>query len=140
MSFVVDLEMLEDAKDLTADDMVAYRSHESPLEYIYVKFEDKRVKQMVCNRQNRLTDEDMERLGLKDSCIFILERKYGKCKASQDFRRMTAELKMADDKRNKHFISHKYCLVHYTFNEEDHDVTVVSHGNSKSTSTCRPYM
>ena len=75
-----------------------------------------------------------------DSYIFILERKYGKCKASQDLRRMTAELKMADDRRNKHFIIHKHCLAQYTFNEEDHDVTVVSHGNSNSTSTCRPYM
>ena len=119
MSFVIDLEMLEDAKDLTADDMGAYRSHGTPPEYIYVHFEDKRVKHMICNRKNRLVDEEIERLGLNDAYVFILERKYGKCKVLQDLRRMTVELKMVDNKRNKHFISHKYCLVQYTFNEED---------------------
>ena len=134
MSFVIDLEMLEDVKDLTADYMCAYRSYGSPPKYIYVQFEDKRVKHMVCNRKNRLVDEEIERLGLNDAYVFILERKYGKCKASQNLRRMTVELKMVDNKRNKHFISHDYCLVQYTFNKEDQYVHIVPHGNSKTTS------
>jgi hypothetical protein len=72
--------------------MGAYRSHGSPPEYVYVKFEGNRVKQMVCNRQNPLSDDDIERLGLEDTHVFILERKYGKCKESSDLRRMTGEL------------------------------------------------
>ena len=50
---------------------------------------------------------------------------------------MTAQLKVADTERNGHFLTHKYCLVQYTFAGDDHEVTVISHGNAKSTSN--PY-
>jgi hypothetical protein len=137
MSFVVDLEMLEDARDLTADDMGAYRLHGSPLEYVYVTFENGRIKRIECNRQSQLPPEEVERLGLSDAVVLILERKYGTCKASPDLRRMTAELKVVDTKRTAHFITHKYCLVQYTFKENDHEVCVIPHGNAKNTN--RPY-
>ena len=71
MSFMVDFDMLEDAKDLAADDMGAYRSHGSPPEYVYVVFDNNQVKQMVCNRQHQLSAEEVNRLGLDDSELFI---------------------------------------------------------------------
>ncbi len=55
MSFIVDLEMLEDARDLTANYMGAYRLHGSPLGYVYVTFENGRIKCIECNRQSQLT-------------------------------------------------------------------------------------
>lgn len=136
MSFVVDMDMLEDAKDLAADDMGSYRLHGSPPEYVYVLFKNNQVQRVVCNRQCKLTADKVERLQLDDAEIFILERKYGTCKASLDLRRMTTKLKIADDKRSGHFLTHKYCLVQYTFNEGDHEVNVGAHGNAK---TSKPF-
>lgn len=137
MPFVVNLEMLADARDLTADDMGAYRLSGSPLEYVYVTFENKRIRNIVCNRQHKLTNENVEELGLNDAAIFVLERKYSTCKASPDLRRMTAELKVVDPKWNGHFITHKYSLVQYAFKESDHEVFVNPHGNAKTKN--RPY-
>ncbi len=114
--------------------MGAYRLHGSPLEYVYVTFENGRIKHIECNRQSQLPPEEVERLGLSDAVVLIL-RKYGICKASPDLRRMTADV--VDTKRSEHFITHKYCLVQYTFKINDHEVCVIPHGNAKNTN--RPY-
>ena len=68
-----------------------------------------------------------------NAAAFILLRKYGKCKASPDLRRMTAQLQVADTERSGHFIDHKYALVQYTFSDGNHEVSVMPHGNAKVT-------
>ena len=134
MSFAVDLDKLEDSRDLTADDMGSYKLHGSPPEYVHVTFENERVKNVVCNRQRPLTADELRSLGMNDAVAFVLLRKYGTCKASPDLRRMTAEIKVVDTERSGHFMPHNYCLVQYTFKENDHEVCVVPHGNAKVTS------
>ncbi len=65
MSFLVDAEMLDDYRDLTADDMGAYRSHGSPHKYVHATFEDNRVKHLACNRK---TGDD------KCSCLHFVKK------------------------------------------------------------------
>lgn len=131
-SFVVNLEMLDDPKDIAADDMGSYTQHGSPQEYIYVLFQEGHIKRIECHRQHPFSTEQIEGMGLKDAEVFILERKYASCKAALDVRRMTAQLKVTDPLRTGHYIAHKYCLVQYTFNNDEHEVRAVPHGNSKS--------
>ncbi len=83
MSFLVDAEMLDDYRDLTADDMGAY----SPQEYVHATFEDNRVKHLACNRERFLTTEELQKVGMINAVAFILLRKYGKCKAIPRFKK-----------------------------------------------------
>jgi hypothetical protein len=136
VSCLVDSEMLDDSQDLTTDDMGALISHSTPQEYVHATLyiEDNRVKHIACNPGRFLTTEEFRKLGMINPVAFILSRKYGKCKASPDLRRMTTKLQVADTERSGHFIDHKFALVQYTFSEGDHNVSIIPHRNAKGTS------
>ena len=132
--FIVDLSKLSHMKDVTADDNGSYIQHGSPEEHCHVLVENGKIVDMVIKRSTPVDSEDLHALGMEESEHYVLHRKYGKLKASPDFRRMVAFLTKPNTSGNGDY--HCYCLIQYRFDNEEHKLPAMPHGNSKYS---RPY-
>ena len=128
VAFIVDLQKLNDEKDLTADGHGTYIQHGVPPEHCYIGTDG----DFIISRHTLDTEEleirGLENLAQVEHCL--LSRQYAKLKASLDFQRIIMKL-VIPKHGSRDADTHRYCLVQYRFTGKVHQLPTVVHGNSK---------
>ena len=128
VAFIVDLQKLNDERDLTADGHGTYVQHGVPPEHCYIGTDG----DFIISRHTFDTEElemrGLENVGQVEHCL--LNRQYAKLKASLDFQRIIMKL-VIPKQGSRGGDTHRYCLVQYRFTGKAHQLPTIVHGNSK---------